>query len=125
MPQETIAYPSEISDEIKITPPAAKKLAELLTEADPGIQAIRVFVSGGGCGGMQYGLTFAEEPSQFDSTFEGDGYKLFVDSIALSYMEGSEIDFSQQGANASFVFNNVFQAVGGSGGCAGCGGGGF
>lgn len=125
MSQENIAYSSEISDEIKITPSAEKKLAELLAEADPGIQAIRVYVSGGGCDGMEYGITFAEEPNRFDNTLEGDGYKLFVDSIALSYLEGSEIDFSQQGANASFVFNNVFQAVGGSGGCSGCGGGGF
>ena len=125
MAAENIAYASEITGQITVTPAAAEKLAELLAEADPGISAIRVFVTGGGCGGMQYGLTFADEASKYDCRLEADNYKLYIDSVALAHMEGCEIDYGQQGLNASFIFNNVFQSVGGSGGCSGCGGGGF
>ncbi|GMR21282.1 MAG: hypothetical protein BMS9Abin36_1882 [Gammaproteobacteria bacterium] len=113
------------STQIKISPAAGKKLAELMADADTGMAGIRVFVAGGGCGGMQYDMTFAETTSQYDSLLEGEGYTLVVDSVALNYLEGCDIDFVQQGLNTSFVFNNVFNAVGGSGACSGCGGGGF
>lgn len=119
---QTATFSKTVSDQqINVTAAAGKKLAELISEADSDIQGIRVYVSGGGCSGMQYGLTFAEGETQYDSVLEGDGYKLMVDAFALAYMQGCEIDFQEQGANASFVFNNVFQAVGGSGGCSGCG----
>lgn len=113
------------TDEIKITPAAGKKLVELIRDADDGVDGIRVFVSGGGCDGMQYGLTFTENATEYDSVLEGEGYKLYIDAVALAYMSGCELDFNEKGANSSFIFNNVFQAVDGSGGCSGCGGGGF
>ena len=53
------------------------------------------------------------------------GFRVVIDPLALAYMQGAEIDYSEDGANASFVFNNVFKAVGGSGACGGCGGAGF
>lgn len=119
---ETAAFTKNISDDqINITPAAKKKLVELLSDTDSDIDGIRVYVSGGGCSGMQYGLTFSEGKTQYDAIYEGDGFKVLVDAFALAYMQGCEIDFQDQGANASFVFNNVFQAVGGSGGCSGCG----
>lgn len=120
---ETAAFAKNLSDDqINITPAAKKKLAELLSDTDSDIDVIRVYVSGGGCSGMQYGLTFSEDETEYDSVYEGEGFKVLVDTFALAYMQGCEIDFQDQGANASFVFNNVFQAVGGSGGCSGCGG---
>lgn len=111
-----------LEDEIKITPPAFSKLIELLRDADEEFEAIRIFVSGGGCGGMNYGMTFSEEETALDSVMQGDDFKLLVDPVALSYLDGAEIDYVDDGVNATFVFNNVFQAVGGSGACAGCGG---
>jgi iron-sulfur cluster insertion protein len=84
-------------------------------------EGIRVFVSGGGCGGMTYGMTYAESIGERDKVLEGDGFKIVVDAIALSYLKGCDIDFTQDGLNASFVFNNVFQSVGGSGVCGACG----
>ena len=111
-------------DHIRVTPDAAQQMAQLVTGADQEIEGIRVFVSGGGCGGMAYGMTYAESITRFDKVFTGDGFKLGVDAVALNYLKGCEIDFTQQGPNASFVFNNVFQSVGGSGMCGGCGGGG-
>lgn len=53
---------------------------------------------------------------------EEDGLNLYVDTIALGYLEGVEIDFKTQGLNQSFVFKNVFANSGGSGACGGCGG---
>lgn len=115
-----IAYTREIGDpEIRLTPAARATLAELMKDAEPGIVAIRLFVSGGGCGGMGYGMTFAEAVTDYDSVLKGEGFQLAVDAIALNYLQGCEIDF----ADGSFVFNNVFQLVGGSGACSGCAGG--
>jgi iron-sulfur cluster insertion protein len=70
---------------------------------------------------MSYGMTFTDAITDKDKVLQGDGYKLVVDAFALSYLKGCDIDFVEQGLNASFVFNNVFQAVGGSGGCSACG----
>ena len=47
---------------------------------------------------------------------------MYMDPVALGYMHGAEIDYKDDGVNATFVFNNVFKSVGGSGSCGGCGG---
>jgi iron-sulfur cluster insertion protein len=117
-----IEYSTRLGEaEMRLTPAAQAKFAELLKEADSDIAGIRVFVSGGGCSGMTYDMTYANSvDSEYDSVLEGPGFKVFVDPVALNYLQGSEIDFT----NSSFVFNKVFQAVGGKGTCGGCGGGG-
>jgi iron-sulfur cluster insertion protein len=103
--------------DIRILPGASAKMAELMRDADSEFTCIRVFVAGGGCGGMGYGMTFSEGTSDYDHVIEADGVKVAVDAVALNYLRGAEIDFSGN----SFVFNNVFQSVGGSGTCGGCG----
>ena len=114
------AYSSEIADDdVRITPGARVKLAELLRDAEPGLEVIRIFVSGGGCGGMSYGMTFGEGVTEYDGLLAGDGFKVAIDAVALNYLQGCEIDYSGD----AFVFSNVFQNVGGSGACGGCGGG--
>ncbi len=118
----SVAYSTKVStSDVKLTAAAAGKMAEMLASADDEIEAIRVFVAGGGCGGMTYAMTYADEVSEYDSTLEQDNCKVVVDAVALNFLRGCEIDFSDD----SFVFNNVFQAVGGSGTCGGCGGGAF
>ena len=108
---------------ISVTPAARSKITELLANADESQSAVRVFVSGGGCGGMSYGMTFAESVSDKDQLMKDeDGFALTIDPVAVSYLQGAEIDFQDSDVNATFVFNNVFQAVGGSGACGGCGG---
>jgi len=109
---------------IRVTEAARAKLAELLASADEEIRAVRIFVSGGGCSGLTYGMTFTDAETPHDAVLEAEGMRLVVDAVALGYLEGCEIDFAQNGMNASFVFNNVFRSVGGSGVCGGCGGGG-
>ena len=108
---------------VTVTPPAKEKIAELLSGADQSQSAVRVFVSGGGCGGMNYGMTFAESVEETDRLIQDDsGCSIAIDPVALAYLDGAEIDFQDDGVSATFVFNNVFKAVGGSGACGGCGG---
>jgi iron-sulfur cluster assembly accessory protein len=112
--------------ELTVTKAARAKIIELIRNAEAEINSVRVFVSGGGCNGMTYGMTFADSSESRDSVLEGvEGFRMVIDPLALAYMQGAEIDYSEDGANASFVFNNVFKAVGGSGACGGCGGAGF
>jgi iron-sulfur cluster insertion protein len=113
-------YNTTITDEIKVMPAAHEKLVELLSAEDE-VNAVRIFVSGGGCGGMTYGMTFAEAPGSQDSVLEQDGLTVYVDAVALSFLNGVEIDFVEQGMGASFVFKNAFSATGGTGACSACG----
>lgn len=114
------AYKENLTDEIQVSASAHEKLVELLNSEEE-INGVRIFVSGGGCSGMTYGMTFAESPSQYDSVLQRDDLTVYIDAVALAYLEGVEIDYQQQGMNASFVFKNVFAATGGSGGCSACG----
>ena len=116
-----IYNPSITEAELTVSTMAAEQLAGLMANPDVDADGIRVFISGGGCGGMTYGMTYAESVNASDKVLEGEGFKVVVDAIALSYLKGCDIDFTQDGLNASFVFNNVFQSVGGSGTCGTCG----
>ena len=115
-------FSSTVTDQdIRLSPAASQKMAELLGDVDEQMEGIRVFVTGGGCSGMNYGITYADSATEYDCTLEGEGYRVLVDAVALNYLRGCEIDFDQN----SFIFKNVFQAVGGSGVCGGCMGGNF
>lgn len=121
-----LGYPTQLgNDEVRLSEAAQAKMAELIGAADGEVEAIRIFVSGGGCSGMTYGMTYADTIAPHDRLLEGDGYRIVVDPIALNYLQGCDIDFVEDGLRASFVFNNVFRSIGGSGACAGCGGAGF
>lgn len=111
------------SGDLTVTDSAKSKIANLVTETNGEVEAVRIYVSGGGCSGMNYGMTFAEKKEDIDSVMADDsGFRLLIDPVALGFLEGAEVDYVDDGVNASFVFNNVFQAVGGSGACGGCGG---
>ena len=118
-------YDTNINEqEIKVSPAAAEQLKNLIDSVEDDIEGIRIFVSGGGCSGMAYGMTYTDSLVPTDKVYQGDGFKIMVDAVALAYLHGCDIDFTSNGLNQSFVFNNVFQVVGGSGGCSGCGAGG-
>ncbi len=121
--QESISnFPPPIMDsDFQITPAAQAKLVELFADAEEGLTGIRVFVSGGGCGGMSYGMTFSEDRTEYDHVMEREGFNLYVDAVAMNFLRGAEIDFVERPTGASFVFNNVFAATGGSGTCGACG----
>ena len=108
--------------EIALTDAASEQLARLFREVeDDEIQAIRIYVTGGGCAGMAYGMTFTDRRTGFDRVLDGDGFSIYVDAVAMNYISGAEIDYVTRETGATFVFNNVFQATGGSGMCGGCG----
>ena len=109
------------SQKVNMTPIAIEQIRKLIQKRQAEGFALRLFVSGGGCGGMTYGMTFSEAPEAHDAILEQDGLTLYVDAVALSFLSGVEIDFVEQGMGASFVFKNAFAATGGSGACGACG----
>ncbi len=108
---------------LNITPAAQSKLAELMAEAGDEVQAVRVFVSGGGCSGVSYGMTYTDQISAQDHVIEGQSVKIAVDAVAFGYLMGAEIDFVDDNMNPSFVFRNTADTRKKSGGGGGCGGG--
>jgi iron-sulfur cluster assembly accessory protein len=115
-----VQFKTQLTDEIKVSPQAVEQLLAI-TEKEPDVNGVRIFVSGGGCGGMTYGMTFVEQPNEFDCVLESNGINIYVDAVALGFLEGVEIDFKTQGVNRSFVFKNVFANTGGAGTCSACG----
>jgi iron-sulfur cluster insertion protein len=108
--------------DVSLTPAARAKMTELFSQVeDDDLQAIRVFVSGGGCGGMGYGMTFTDKQTEYDYVRQEEGFNVFVDAVALNYLRGVEIDYVERPTGASFVFNNAFAMTGGSGTCGACG----
>ena len=109
------------SDDLEVTQSAQGKLLEIVKQSDEDVSAIRIYVGGGGCGGMSYGMTFTDQQTDFDTVQQFDGFKVYVDVVALNYLRGAQIDYIQEAGRERFVFNNVFAETGGSGTCGGCG----
>jgi iron-sulfur cluster insertion protein len=109
-------------NDLTLTAAAREKMLELFNQVeDDDLKAIRVFVSGGGCSGMGYGMTFTDTLSDYDCVRKEEGFDVYVDAVALNFLRGVEIDFVERPTGASFVFNNAFAITGGSGSCGGCG----
>ena len=90
---------------VNMTPTAVDKVRELLVqENDPGL-ALRVFVAGGGCSGLQYGMTLDEE-QEGDTVIPLSGIKILVDEMSMGYIDGSEIDYVDSLMGAGFTVNN-------------------
>ena len=110
------------SRELSLTDAASSQLSRLFGDVEEDeIEAIRIYVTGGGCAGMAYGMTFTDRRTAFDRVLDGDGFSIYIDAVAMQYMAGAEIDYVTRETGATFVFNNVFQSTGGSGMCGGCG----
>ena len=76
-----------------LTPAGANKIRGLLEEKEIPDHGLRVFVSGGGCSGMQYGMAFEAEAQDGDLVVEKHGVKLIVDPVSIAYLEGASIDY--------------------------------
>ncbi|HUV22142.1 MAG TPA: iron-sulfur cluster assembly accessory protein [Gammaproteobacteria bacterium] len=113
--------PSLTQSDLEVTQSAQDKLFEIVSQTDEDVSSIRIYISGGGCGGLSYGMTFTEDKSDFDTILQFDGFKVLVDVVALNYLKGAQIDYIQEVGRERFVFNNVFAETGGSGTCGGCG----
>ena len=88
------------------TDSAADKVAKLIDEEGNPDLKLRVFVTGGGCSGFQYGFTFDETVNEDDSMLEKNGVKLLVDSMSYQYLLGAEIDYKEDVEGAQFVIKN-------------------
>ncbi|MBL1143265.1 MAG: iron-sulfur cluster insertion protein ErpA [Proteobacteria bacterium] len=98
--EETIPGPLIFSEA------AAGKVKELIEDEGNNALMLRVFISGGGCSGFQYGFTFDEEIGEGDTIVENDGVKLLVDPMSFQYLSGAEIDYSEGMEGAQFVIRN-------------------
>ncbi len=88
------------------TDAAARKVMELIMEeANPSLK-LRVYISGGGCSGFQYGFTFDEEAAEDDIQVTNDGVTLVVDPMSFQYLMGAEVDYTENLQGAQFVIRN-------------------
>ena len=85
---------------------AASKVKELIQDEGNEALMLRVFISGGGCSGFQYGFTFDEIIGEGDTVIENEGVKLLVDPMSFQYLSGAEIDYSEGMEGAQFVIRN-------------------
>jgi iron-sulfur cluster assembly protein len=91
---------------ITLTSTAAEQLNKIMTEKGIEDHALRVFVSGGGCSGLSYGMTFAEGPEFGDQVFEDSPIKVVVDMGSISYLDGAEIDYVDSLMGGGFRIDN-------------------
>lgn len=88
------------------TDSAADKVRELIEEEGNPDLKLRVFVSGGGCSGFQYGFTFDEEVNEDDTSFVKNDVTLLIDSMSYQYLSGAEIDYTEGLEGSQFVIRN-------------------
>lgn len=88
------------------TDAAASKVRTLIEEEDNDSLKLRVFVTGGGCSGFQYGFTFDESVNDGDTEVENGGVTLLIDPMSFQYLTGAEIDYTEGLEGAQFVIRN-------------------
>ena len=91
---------------VKMAPGAIAKIKELMAEENNPNLKLRMFVSGGGCSGMQYGFTFEEESNEDDFVLEFDGIHLLIDSMSSQYLHGAEVDYTESLQGSQFSIKN-------------------
>ena len=96
----------EMPTPINFSDNAVKKVKELIEEEGTPDLKLRVFVSGGGCSGMQYGFTFEESVNEDDTKVEKDNVMLLIDPMSLQYLTGAEIDYQDNVQGSQFVIKN-------------------
>ncbi|MDR2187544.1 MAG: iron-sulfur cluster insertion protein ErpA [Azonexus sp.] len=96
----------EVPSFLIFTDSAAAKVRELIEEEGNPALKLRVFVTGGGCSGFQYGFTFEEDVNEDDTALEKGGVTLLVDPMSYQYLAGAEIDYSEGLEGSQFVIRN-------------------
>jgi iron-sulfur cluster assembly accessory protein len=91
---------------VNLTPSASDKLLGLMREKQLDNHALRVFVAGGGCSGLQYGMTFDDETHAGDTEFEVNGLRVRVDPMSLRYVQGANIDYADSLMGGGFKIDN-------------------
>lgn len=93
-------------DPLIFTEGAANKVKQLIEEEGNADLKLRVFVSGGGCSGFQYGFTFDEVTNEDDTVLNKNGVQLLVDPMSFQYLVGAEIDYQEGLEGSQFVIKN-------------------
>ena len=91
---------------ITLSERAVRKIRELISEEQNLELKLRVFITGGGCSGFQYGFSFDEEAADDDTLIERDGVLVLVDPLSFPYLAGSEVDYSEGLEGSRFIINN-------------------
>ena len=95
-----------MADPIVFTDSAAQKVAGLIHEEGNDNLKLRVYITGGGCSGFQYGFTFDEEVNDDDTQIVKGGVTVLIDSMSIQYLNGAEIDYKEDLSGAQFVIRN-------------------
>ncbi len=91
---------------ITLSQRAVDKVLELISEEENNDLKLRVFITGGGCSGFQYGFSFDEDAEDDDTRIERDGVTVIVDPMSFPYLAGSEVDYSEGLEGSRFIVNN-------------------
>jgi iron-sulfur cluster insertion protein len=91
---------------IMLTDNAAKKVRALITEEGNPALKLRVFVTGGGCSGFQYGFSFDENSNEDDTVVSNNGAELLVDPLSFQYLVGSRVDYTEGLEGSKFIVDN-------------------
>ena len=91
---------------LTFTDNAATKVSALIADEGNDNLKLRVYVTGGGCSGFQYGFTFDEDINEDDTQVENGGVTVLVDSMSIDYLNGAEIDYKEDVSGAQFVIRN-------------------
>ena len=94
------------TEKVTLTPPAAEAVRDLLAKRNLPDYALRVFVSGGGCSGFQYGMALENNIRPTDLSFEYDGVQLVVDEVSIQYLMGATIDYVESVMGSGFKIEN-------------------
>lgn len=97
---------TEVQDPLIFTDNAANKVKALIEEEGNVELKLRVFVSGGGCSGFQYGFTFDEVINEDDTVMNKNGVQLLIDPMSFQYLVGAEIDYQENLEGSQFVIKN-------------------
>jgi iron-sulfur cluster assembly accessory protein len=103
---ETVPVAAEEEDIITLLPAAADKIRSLLAERSLPDHGLRVFVAGGGCSGMQYGMAIEKEPGEFDMIYESNGVRVFIDPTSTMYLSGATVDYVDNLMGGGFRIEN-------------------
>ena len=94
---------------MRLTEAAADRVRDLVLASGKDSAGLRVWVTKGGCAGMEYTMEFVDEPGKFDEIVEDRGVRVFIDAKAVLYLLGTEMDYVTDKLSARFVFNNPNQ----------------
>ena len=91
---------------ITLSDKAAERIKEIMSKAESNAVGVRVGVKSGGCAGMSYIMEYAKEAKKNEEVIEDKGVKVFIDSNAIMYLLGTEMDYKTDKFSSQFVFKN-------------------